>query len=224
MSNLYTINVTNHSNSNQEFFFFQKPAVYTGGSQVYSNSLYHAVLLPFAKSGAVLTFEMDVQYYAGVQQQTAPPAVGHVAGDITASQPVDLTVPGNASTMNTTAMMVAPSLGLAPATHTDSVQPGAFRIIAPTYNPNTTGNFNIGTAIQSGSGTPAVVSNFIVAQPSQFVDCQPVLTFYVQTGSYKAGQVINFTSASTLAAMCDTTNGTETFNVTYNVDGTWSVA
>lgn len=220
---IYTINVTNNSNSTQGFFFFQVPAVYTGGPTVYSNSLFHSMLQPAASSGSVLTFQMNQQYFAGAQTQMAPPTTGHVSGGTTASQPVNLTPASGTGTGNATNMSVDP-LGLSLPYSQSGVQPGAFRIVAPTYNPNADGDFNIGSAIQNANGGPATVSNFITAKPNQFVDCQPVLIFYVQTGSYTAGQVINFTSASNMAASCDTTTGHTTFNVTYNVDGTWTVS
>jgi len=224
MSTLYTINVTNNSNSSQDFFFFQAPAIYSGGPTVYSNSLYQSMLQTYANSGSVLTFQMDKQYYAGAQTQTTPPTVGQVAGGTTSIQAVNLTPASGSPTSNATNMSVNP-LGLSPATTVVGAQPGAFRIVAPVYNPNADGNFNIGSAVQSTvTGSPAIVSNFIVAQPNQFVDCQPVLTFYVQTGSYTPGQVINFSEASNSAATCDTTTGFTTFNVTYNVDGTWAVS
>jgi hypothetical protein len=223
MSTIYTINVTNNSQANQDFFFFQAPAVYTGGPLVYSNSLYSAVLPPYSTSGSVLTFEMNVQYFAGAQSQFATPTVGHVSGGVTASQPVNL-APASGSGQNDATNLSVDPLGLSPAYSQPGVQPGAFRIVAPTYNPNTVGNFNVGTAIQNAAGGPPTLSNFVVAQPNQFVDCQPVLIFYVQTGSYTAGQVINFTSASNQAASCDTTTGHTTFDVTYNIDGTWNIS
>ena len=55
MSTMITINVTNNSRGVQNFFFFQQPAQYSGGAQVYSNSLYTAPLLPYDSSGAVPT-------------------------------------------------------------------------------------------------------------------------------------------------------------------------
>lgn len=223
MSTVYTINVTNNSQSNQDFFFFQAPAAYSGGPTVYSNSLFNSVLPSYASSGSVLTFEMNVQYFAGAQTQFAAPTVGHVSGGTTASQPINLAPNSGTGQGDATNLSVDP-LGLSPAYSLAGVEPGAFRIIAPSFNPNTTGNFNIGTAIQNANGGPATLSNFVEAQPNQFVDCQPVLVFYVQTGSFTAGEVINFTSASNLAASCDTTTGHTTFNVTYNIDGTWTVS
>jgi hypothetical protein len=36
---MLTINVKNYESQTQNFHFFQQPAIYTGGGQVYSNSL-----------------------------------------------------------------------------------------------------------------------------------------------------------------------------------------
>jgi len=55
------------------------------------------------------------------------------------------------------------------------------------------------------------------------LDDQPVMIFYVQTGEYPAGTVVNVADASINAAVCDATPGYTTFNVTYNADGSWSV-
>lgn len=222
MATTITINVTNNSPMVQNFFFFQQPAVYSGGQPVYTNSLYTQTLLPSATSGAVLTFTMVLQYYAGVQQQVAPPQVGQASGQLGAIQPIGLTpAAGGLPTNNTTSMTVSPSLGLSVPVSTAGPQSGAFRIISPTYNPITSA-YNAGSAVQALSGA-ITMSNFVTAQPNTNLDCQPVIKFYVQTGTYTPGTVMNFTSSSINAALCDATPGYTTFNVSYNVDGTWTV-
>ncbi|WP_009631059.1 hypothetical protein [Synechocystis sp. PCC 7509] len=219
MPTLYTINVTNNSPSSQDFFFFQKPAVYSGGQVVYSNSIYSQTLQPYALSGAVLTFNFLQQYYAGVQSQVNPPIVGQASGYTTASQPVDLTT-GNTPNNNSTAMTIP--LGLTPPSYTQGVQPGAYRIVTPQFNP-VTNKFNAGLAVKNLQTGSIVLSNFINAEPNKNIDCQPVLIFYVQTGGYQSGTVINFTTSSVGSATCDTTQGLTTFNVSYDVDGSWSI-
>lgn len=222
MATTITINVTNNSPTVQNFFFFQQPAVYSGGQQVYTNSLYTQTLLPFATSGAVLTFTMVLQYYAGVQQQVAPPQVGVASGQLGAIQAIGLTpAQGGSATNNTTSMTVSPSLGLSVPVSTQGPQAGAFRIVTPTYNPVLTA-YNAGSAVQALSGA-ITLSNFVTAMPNTNLDCQPIIKFYVQTGTYTPGTVMNFTSSSVNAALCDATPGFTTFNVSYNVDGTWSV-
>lgn len=222
MATTITINVINKSNTIQNFFFFQQPAAYSGGQQVYTNSLYTQALLPYATSGSVLSFSMTLQYYAGVQQQVAPPQVGQPSGQLAAIQAINLTpAPGGPQMNNTTTMTVSPSLGLSPPVSTVGPQPGSFRIVTPVFNP-TLANYNAGSAVQSMSGA-ITLSNFITAQPNSNLDCQPIIKFYVQTGTYTPGTVMNFTSSSVSAALCDATPGYTTFNVTYNADGTWTV-
>lgn len=222
MATLYTIIIVNNSSAFQNFFVFQKPAVYVGGPKVYSNSLWSQGILPSSQGGSSATFLMLQQYYAGVQQQMTPPVVGGVSGYSSAIQAIDLTPePPDTTTKNTTSMMVDPALGLQPPTNTSGVGKGAFRIITPTFNPIAT-PYNAGLAAQSPAGK-VTLSNFIVAPPGQNIDCQPVLQFYVQTGTFTPGTVINFTTSSTSAALCDATTGHVTFTVAYNVNGTWSV-
>jgi hypothetical protein len=221
MTTPITINVRNNSLALQNFFFFQQPAIYTGGQQVYTNSLYTAALLPYSTSGAILTFSVILQYYAGVQQQVSPPTIGNPSGQLAASQAIGLTpAPGGTLTNNTTTMTVSPSLGLSVPVSTTGPQAGSFRIITPVFNPVLT-NYNAGSAVQTLTGG-ITLSNFVTAQPNSNLDCQPVIVFYVQTGTYTPGTVMNFTSSSATAATCNFTPGYSTYSVAYNADGTWT--
>lgn len=227
MSTLYTINVVNNSLVNQDFFFFQQPAIYTGGSLVYSNSLYHQMLLPSTSSGATLTFQSLQQFYAGAQTQVPQLAIGQASGYTTAIQSMNLT-PATASASspvnNSTLMTVSPALGLSPASPGPaSVQKGAFRITTPTFN-SLTQQYNAGMAVKNMVTGDIVLSNFVNAEPNKNIDCQPVMIFYVAVGSYQPGSVINFSESSVTSAACDATTGFTSFDVTYNPDGTWSVA
>jgi hypothetical protein len=219
MATMITINVTNNSPTLQDFFFFQGPALYGGGQQVYSNSLYTSALLPYATSGAVLSFTMILQNYAGVQQQVSPPQIGMPSGQLSATQAINVT--GSAPTANTTTMMVSPSLGLSVPVFTSGPQHGSFRIVTPAYNP-VLAAYNAGSAVHTLQGG-VILSNFVTAQPNINLDCQPTVKFYVQTGTYTPGTVMNITSSSINAALCDATPGYTAFNVSYNPDGTWTV-
>ena len=221
MSTLITINVTNNSVFTQNIFFFQEPARYVGGHEVYSNSLYTNTLQPYDNSGAVSTFSVLLQYYAGVQQQVTPPQIGQPSGYESAIRPIDLTPAAGAPTNNTTNMTLTPSLGLSLPTSSNGPLPGSFRIVTPAFNPGLT-PYNAGSAVQRLGGG-IILSNFVTAQPSQNIDCQPILKFYVSTGSYLPGTVMDFTNSSATAALCDASTGFTTFNVIYNVDGTWTV-
>ncbi|WP_050631666.1 hypothetical protein [Bradyrhizobium viridifuturi] len=222
MATTITINLQNNSPALQNFFFFQQPAIYTGGPEVYTNSLYSQALLPFETSGAILTFSLVIQDYAGVQQQVTPPTVGKPSGQLAASQAITVTpAAGGTPTKNTTTMTVNPSLGLSPPVSTPGPQAGSFRIITPVFNP-TLENYNAGSALRTLTGG-VTLSNFVTAQPNTNLDCQPIRIFYVQTGNYTAGTVMNFTASSATAAVCDATPGYSTFSVVYNANGTWTV-
>ncbi|AVI85419.1 hypothetical protein BTW15_03035 [Pseudomonas syringae pv. tomato] len=222
MAILIRINVVNNSQNLQNLYFFQQPAAYTGGPEVYSNSLLSTPILPTAQGGSSYSFLLNLQYYAGAQQRTEPPALGQPSGFSSAIQPIDLTTAaGGAATNNATTMQVLPALGLSVPANVPAVQAGAFRIKVPTYNPALE-QYNGGSAVKIAGGS-VVLSNFVTLEPTTNLDCQPILKFYVQTGTYTAGTVMNFTSASIDAALCDATTGFTTFDVSYNADGTWTV-
>jgi len=205
----------------QDFFFFQAPAVYSGGSTVYSNSIYSSTLAP-SSLGAQLTFEFNQQYYAGVQTANAnsTPAIGQASGSTIAVQPIDLApATGGTATNDSTTMSVSP-LGLTSPVANSGVVAGNYMITTPTFDSNLY-QYNAGLAVQSGNGY--VLSNYISALPNQDIQCQPVVNFYVTTGSYTAGTVIDFTTASTNSALCDASTGFLTFNVVYTSSGTWIV-
>lgn len=65
------------------------------------------------------------------------------------------------------------------------------------------------------------LSSFVTAQPNGYLDCQPILKFYVAVGTYTAGTVMNFTQSSQNAAVCDATSGYTTFQVIYDSAGGW---
>ncbi|MBA9036441.1 hypothetical protein HNR29_007027 [Rhizobium leguminosarum] len=67
-----------------------------------------------------------------------------------------------------------------------------------------------------------MLSNFVQANPASNTDCQPILKYYVQTGAYTPGVVMNFTQSSVNAALSDFTGGYSVCNVSLKSDGTWT--
>lgn len=106
MSTLIRINVTNNSPFLHTFFFFQQPSVYTGGSEVFSNSLLSTAILPAAQGGSVYTFLLNLQYYAGVQQRHGQLTIGQPSGYASAIQSIELT-PATGAVNNCTTMINA---------------------------------------------------------------------------------------------------------------------
>lgn len=217
MSTLLTINVKNLEKATQGFYFFQQPAIYTGGHQVYSNSLFEKNLANYSDSGSMLTFQVNMQFYAGIQQAHSTPQVGQSSGYSSASRAIDL-ASATGSTNDWTTASVNP-LGLPQPTVGTGVQPGAFRITTPSYDPPAV--YNVGSAVEVNGGIS--LSNFVVANPANNTDCEPILKYYVQTGSYTPGTVMDFSQSSTNAAVCDFTGGHSIMDVTLNADGTWGV-
>lgn len=217
MSTLLTINVKNNQSQTQGFYFFQQPAIYTGGGQVYSNSLFAGSLGNYVQTGGILTFQVNLQYYAGIQQASAVPQVGQSSGFASASRPIDLASASGTGNDWTTAT-VSPALGLSMPVNGQGVQAGAFRITTPTFS--SPPFYNVGSAVNVNGGV--VLSNFVQSNPMSNTDCQPILKYYVQTGAYTPGTVMNFSQSSVTAAVCDFTGGFTTCNVTLNADGTWA--
>ena len=215
MSTLLTINVTNLESATQQFYFFQQPAIYTGGAAVYSNSLFSSSLGNYALTGSTLTFQVNMQFYAGIQQAHSTPTIGQTSGYLSASRAIDL-APASGPANDWTTASVNP-LGLSQPTNGNGVQPGAFRITTPTYSPPAV--YNVGSAVEVNGGI--ALSNFVVANPSNNTDCQPVLIYYVQTGNFTPGTVMSFSASSVNAAVCDFTGGHSIINVTLNPDGSW---
>lgn len=216
MSTLLTINVKNLESATQNFYFFQQPAIYTGGAQVYSNSLFSQSLGNYGDTGSILTFQVNLQFYAGIQQAHTTPQVGQSSGYSSASRAIDL-APASGTANDWTTASVSP-LGLSAPTAGTGVQPGAFRITTPQYSPPAI--YNIGSAVEANGGI--VLSNFVVANPSNNTDCQPILKYYVQTGTYTPGTVMDFTASSVNAALCDFTGGHSVIDVTLNANGSWA--
>jgi hypothetical protein len=216
------ITVANKSPNPQGLYFFQEPAKYSGGQEVYTNSLAFQNIAGY--QGGVIAqviFSMGTQYYAGVQTQTSPPGVSRIQTSAIVAAEIDLTNPGG-ETDNMTAMSIANNtLGLSPASYDTDVTEGAFRVVTPAWNPNLV-NYNVGLAGLLGNGR-VILSNFITAPPSSNVDVSPTVILYVSIGNYTGGMTIDFPSSSKNAAVCDTTTGVTDFMVTYEVDGTWTV-
>lgn len=223
MSTLLKIIVKNAQNNPNQFFFFQQPAIYTGGPAVYTNSVYQRTLQA-ASMGGEITFMTNLQFYAAVQETgTATPQIGQSSGFESAEQAIDLTAKGNSPPNHNCAAMSydAPSdsLGLAAPVNTAGVQEGAFRVITAKYQPPKF--FNVGSSVTVNG--QIVLSNFVIGQPQTNVDCEPILKYYVQTGAYVPGTVMDFTESSVNAALCDFTGGYVQALVSYQSDGSWNV-
>lgn len=213
MANPWTINVTNNTRSARDFFLFQQPAEFTGGAQVFSNSLASETLPSQASSGAILTFQVSRQLYAGIQGASDRPQVGQPSGNSSAFRPIDLS-PGNCWV---TATVDPPRLGQ--PINGQGIQPGMFRITTPAYQPSTL--INVGSAVHVNG--ELILSSFIEARPYTNVDCRPSGQFYIGVGGNARGTVVAFAPSRSRAALCDFNGGKTAINVVFNADETWTV-
>lgn len=196
--------------------------MYKGGPKVYSNSLGSGFLPAFDDSlNAQLSFSIDVQYLAGAQKQMGSLKVGEMQVGKVSVAKIQLHTEGD-DTKDTTSMSIdaygMPDLSV--PKDGDHVQDGAFRIVTPLYLPGD-GPFIVGTAAISND--VLTMSNFISAVPGENFDIQPIVKFYIATGNYIAGQIVNFTESSAKCAVCDATSGETKFTVVYKEDGTFDV-
>lgn len=218
MSTLLTINVKNFESQTQNFYFFQEPAIYSGGAPVYSNAIFSQSLGNYDATGSELTFQVNLQYYAGIQQANTPPQIGASSGFASASRSIDLTPASAGTSVNNSTTATVTPLGLSAPGNDPGVQAGSFRITTPSFS--SPPYFNVGSAVSVNGSI--VLSNFVQANPMSHTDCQPILKYYVQTGSYTPGSVMNFTQSSLNAALADFTGGYTVCNISLKADGTWS--
>lgn len=158
-----------------------------------------------------------MQFYAGIQQANSTPKVGSSSGYSSASRPIELTPKVGQGYKNWTTATTTP-LGLNAPEDSDGAQAGSFRITTPVYDPPSV--YNVGSAVDVDGSI--ILSNFVQANPNSHTDCQPILKYYVQTGTYTRGTVMNFTQSSTNAANCDFTGGNSIINVELQSNGTWT--
>lgn len=221
MPNTYRITVTNESPNPQQMFFFQQPAKYVGGPKVYSNSIACKALPAKPSVGkAQIHFAMEYQFYAGVQSQPQPIQVGVANINAITEVPIDANTGEKTDLDKTDWSLTNGAIALSPPINEEGVLPGGFRIQSPNFNPANT-QYNAGLAAISDGNI--VLSNFVEAEPGKNIDVQPIVKFYVSTGSYTPGMVVNFDTSSVNAAVCDATQGKDQFFVTYKADGTWTV-
>lgn len=219
MSTILTINIRNDERQLHDYFVFQQPATYPSEATVYANSLFSGGLGNYDDTGAMLTFRVELRFYAGLQQSNTPPRVGNISGGVLAIRPIDL-ASGSGTENDSTTAIISDAFGLTQPVNGDDVKPGAFRITTPVFSsPN---YYNAGLAANVEG--QMVLSNFVVVDPATETDCQPVLKYYVGKGDYAAGTVINFAHSSMNAALCDFTGGSITATVTNNPNGTWTVS
>ena len=131
---MISINVQNNSTTSKDFLYFMGPVNSSDAGQIYVTSLGTANLGAYVQCGTIITFQLDFQYQAGVQQAHSLPIAGQQSGFYSASQPISLST-STGSSPDTTTMTVNP-FGLTAPVAGPSVPAGTFRISTPAYDSN----------------------------------------------------------------------------------------
>ena len=217
----YNCTVINHSNSTQNFFFFQQQSTYRVAGEQYSTSLGTGKLASHSSSGSQLSFSVGSEIYAGAQKPRCNrlsliPELS--SGDdntnrfeYQAVQRVNLT-----GEMNSSNLTVDP-FGLSPAQTAPDIEPNRFGIVIPAFMPFPH-RIECGVAVDIYDNS-LILSNFVDAPPNQIVECSPYPTFYVAVGNPPAGALINYGASMKIAAKCDYLSGIDTIIVVYDING-----
>lgn len=219
MSTHYKIIVESESKSRQHFYFFQQPAEYVGGVDPYTNSMADGILSPDADEDQ-LVFTLEEQYRAGAQKTIEPPKVGEAI--VGKSSQVEIELASDGKTKNSTELKIDnDTVHLEKPVFNSDVSKGSFRICIPQFDPSNK-SYIVGLG-SINEDNEFLLSSFINADPKTNVDVKPIMKFYVATGNYTRGTVVDFTQSSENAAVCDATDGTFKFKVTYTREGEWKV-
>jgi hypothetical protein len=229
----YTVNIQNDSSITQYFIMFQETSTYNVSYIQQSTILDAGELGPFSSSGAILTFSVEQDIYAGVKSiadnaaslPSSPAAVGFELAGFAASQSSAyqlMQLTGTSNPTNSTAMSFSP-LGLSRPTNDPSMASNTFGIVVPVYTPPSPNPYCCGLAIVKDN-LKVILSNFVQANPNQTIKCTPSPIFYVAMGNLSQGTLIDdYGTLLKGAAKCDFTTGAKTITLTYNCDGTFTV-
>jgi len=214
----YTITVDNNLPSAIEVYFFKAPAKYSKVDGMFVNSLATKVIQ--GKGTSQCSFEYEASYAAAAlnyKQQS-----GDLKTNMISYQPLKF---GYVSDMMIDKNGDPYLMKQRPATEAESkkIPNGAFAVKVPKnrqFEPLLP-NYHVGLgAISDGK---EIISSFNQASPGTLIDIQPVVQFWVAIGSMEKNSVVNFTTLSVDAALCDATNGKRDFKVTRTDTGAWQV-
>ncbi|KAF4337525.1 hypothetical protein FBEOM_8623 [Fusarium beomiforme] len=226
MPNTYTITIQNNSGTNQNYALFNEKPVVTSSvaSKVWNNALKIAPAGP----GSSTTFTINSQYYAYVGSSSGVPGQDDVAVSVSTANPVDLgstDLQGNPKKGTTLKMDV---VDMAPQFTGKAAANGSLGAFGINTAPGTDDNqFTFQAAkdngwviglgkVVNGKTVPAAT---IIPQPNCNYQIQPINTWYIAYGTYKAGQVVNFEMTGLTKATVDFTSGPSNARVVHSQGG-----
>jgi len=231
MSQMLTIEITNHASSKMHFYAVQQPAAFTsaGSSMSASSScLATGAVQPHHTSGTTLTFQFgqhpyvaassnQAKYLTLAKTQLTPSAAFATVG---ADWPITLTPDDTTQQVPNNTQLSVSSLGLTKPSYDGGIPKGNFGVTVPSYTPSGGLQLYCGNGILAGQ-SQVILSSFVAPMPVSHIFCEPTPKFYVKVGNNAVGSVVPF--SKTDAALCDFSTGFDTCKVVYKSDGTFAV-
>lgn len=209
----YTLQVLNESGFPKSYVFFMNPPlVTTTGAQptIFTNAWVTFNSIASGSYDTVTYTDTSYAFWGTTPSELAPGVVLANGG----SALVDTT------TQDEVVFVAAPTGFGTPIS--GKAMTGSYAIAANSdFTP--ANNFVFGMAKASSTPIPTPVATF-TAEPNDTFNITPVVKFYVADGAYTAGQIIDYSVASTTAAVIDFTGLPKTTaTVTQGSNGAFSV-
>ena len=179
----YNIHIINNSGLERNYLIFAKPPVVSGTlGEVYSNAWVTLPDIPTLCNAYISYTDEIFAYWGTVESKVAPGADVYIGQGV----PVQLGPDG------TDYFFTAQPTGFDFSKTANDAPAGQFSITSAS-NFGKTSQFVFGLAKINGSGLVAPVATF-AGQPNTTFNIAPVTNFWVSTGSYTAGTVIDITA------------------------------
>ncbi|NOR62184.1 MAG: hypothetical protein GQ535_06795 [Rhodobacteraceae bacterium] len=214
-----------------DFYVVQQPPQFINAGMPYevtTTSLGTAALLSYDASGTTWELPLDQQNIAAAysnhvtasMNRITPMLIPATPSGLYAHWPIELTPHDNTPELANNTVLSPEPLGLSKPAYTDGIPEGNFGFTVPSYTPRDGWDLFCGVAIDDPK-QGIILSNYVTPTPNSQIFCVPEAKYYVKSGSYRPGYVVEFSADR--AALCDFTGGNTVCNVTYKKDGTFGV-
>ncbi len=213
----YVVRIANWSKVRQNYFLFSAPPIVSGiASEVYTNAWINFPSTP-DRGQAIFSYTEELFGYWGVLSETIAPGtiVEHL-------QALPVT-PENSAAPGTKLVFVAKPAQFDQTKTTRDVRNGAFAIESGDDFLNGTTRLVFGMGKTDNYGLVSPVATF-AAEPSTTSNIIPVVKFFVSTGKYTAGSIIDLQEVGTTAEIDFTGRSDNTAVVKQLANGTYTVA
>ncbi|GIK03443.1 hypothetical protein Aspvir_007513 [Aspergillus viridinutans] len=192
----YTIQVYNNSDAQQNYLLFQTVPVVSGSSNVFAN-VYQASGPIQSGNYSQVTFQMTDEFFA--VYGTSPTPLGDKVRVTTGSAESVPLSSGEVPPLNagTTCVMTTTESEYptwATVSQTQKTEPNAYCISCDgSFNYPTQTNIFIGMGARDPESKDIIPVTTVPASPNTDFYFQPIVKYYIGTGNFEAGTVVNIT-------------------------------